>query len=367
MRLLMTTDTVGGVWTFTCELSEELLRRGHAVALVSFGKTPSVEQSAWALEQQAAYGDRFQLTASTVPLEWTQENQLSFSEGEPVLTKVAEQFQPDLLLANQLCFGATSLRLPRVVVAHSDVLSWARACKLAALTPTPWLNQYTMLVQGGLLQADALIAPTQSVLQGLTMNFFLPSGGSVIPNGRRLPTPDTIPERKLQAVSAGRLWDEAKGLDLLGACDLPLPVLVAGETSFDGESAADPPANVRLLGPLSSDQLQTVFRESAMYLCTSRYEPFGLAPLEAALCGCAIVARDLPSLREVWGDDALYFRDAEGLTAQVRSLSESRYALPAAQERAGRRAAQYSVERLTDTYLAVFEAVIGKRGKLHVA
>ena len=366
MRLLMTTDTVGGVWTFTSELSEELLRRGHAVTLVSFGKMPSDEQSAWAVEQQAAHGERFQLTVSMAPLEWTQENGLSMSEGEPVLAKIAEQFQPDLLIANQFCFGATNLKLPRIVVAHSDVLSWARACKLAALTPTPWLNQYTMLVQGGLLQADALIAPTQSVLQGLTMNFFLPSGGSVIPNGRRIAVPDTLPERKLQAVSAGRLWDEAKGLDLLAACDLPLPVLVAGETRFEGESAAEPPANVRLLGPLSSDQLQKLFRESAIYLCTSRYEPFGLAPLEAALCGCAIVARDLPSLREVWGDDALYFRDAEGLTAQVRSLTESRHALPAAQERAQRRAAQYTVERMTDAYLAVFESVLGKRRNLHV-
>ena len=367
MRLLMTTDTVGGVWTFTCELTEELLRRGNDVALVSFGKAPSDEQSAWAVQKQADHGERFQLSISMAPLEWTQENQLSFSEGEPVLARVAEQFKPDLLLANQFCFGATALRLPRVVVAHSDVLSWARACKLAALTPTPWLNHYTMLVQGGLLQADAVIAPTQSVLQGLTMNFFLPSGGSVIPNGRRVAVPDRTPERKLQAVSAGRLWDEAKGLELLGASELPLPVLVAGERNFDGESIPEPQPHVRLLGPLSSEQLQRVFRESAVYLCTSLYEPFGLAPLEAALCGCAIVARDLPSLREVWGDDALYFRDADGLTEQVRSLTESRFALPAAQERAYRRAATYTVERMADRYLSVFKSVLDKRRNLHVA
>jgi len=37
------------------------------------------------------------------------------------------------------------------------------------------------------------------------------------------------------------------------------------------------------------------------------YEPFGLAPLEAALSRCAIVANDIPSLREVWGSAAMYF------------------------------------------------------------
>ena len=33
MRILMTTDTVGGVWTFTQELAGGLLEQGCAVAL----------------------------------------------------------------------------------------------------------------------------------------------------------------------------------------------------------------------------------------------------------------------------------------------------------------------------------------------
>ena len=56
-----------------------------------------------------------------------------------------------------------------------------------------------------------------------------------------------------------------------------------------------------MLGPLAEEDLLALFQESAIYLCTSRYEPFGLAPLEAALCGCAVVANDIESLREVWG------------------------------------------------------------------
>ena len=37
MRILMTTDTIGGVWTLHRELTTTA-RRGHAVALVSFGR-----------------------------------------------------------------------------------------------------------------------------------------------------------------------------------------------------------------------------------------------------------------------------------------------------------------------------------------
>ena len=103
-----------------------------------------------------------------------------------------------------------------------------------------------------------------------------------------------------------------------------------------------------------------------MYLCTSLYEPFGLAPLEAALCGCAVVARDLPSLREVWGDSALYFSTPEQLQGQVRMLVHVPEALAEAQLLARRHAVAYTVERMTDAYLTAFDAVV-RREALHVA
>ena len=71
---------------------------------------------------------------------------------------------------------------------------------------------------------------------------------------------------------------------------------------------------------LSEDAVFAAFRSSSIYVAASRYEPFGLAALEAALCGCAIVARDIPSLREVWGEAAVYFRDAEGLERLLGAL-----------------------------------------------
>jgi glycogen(starch) synthase len=363
MRLLITTDTVGGVWSFTRELTEELLRRGHAVALVSFGKRPSPDQTGWTLRQSQAHGDRFHFTSSDVPLEWMQDNGSSLHAGEPVLAAVAQQFRPDVLLSNQFCFGATGLKLPRVVVAHSDVLSWARACNPGALEPTPWLNQYTSLVQRGLLQAQALVAPTRWMLSALQPHFLLPPATAVIPNGLCIRQEGPAVSRQMQAISAGRLWDDAKGLDIFSDVQLPCPVLIAGDLHLDGEAASrTAPAGITALGSLSHPNLLQHFRQSAMYLCTSRYEPFGLAPLEAALCGCAVIARDLPSLREVWEDSALYFTDASGLQAQLQRLSAQPNALAEAQSRALARAQQFTVERMTDGYLAVFEHVLRQPG-----
>ncbi len=361
MRLLITTDTIGGVWTFTAELTAALLQRGHAVSLVSFGRPPSAPQQVWAESQRSAHSGLFDYTPSDAPLEWMQNNETVFEQGEAVLQTAADAFNPDLLLSNQFCFGATALQLPRVVAAHSDVLSWARAANPAALTGTLWLNRYTALVQRGLLQADAVSGPTQSVIKGLKNSFFLPNNAVVIPNGRTEPAPsaDTpAPERRLQAVVAGRLWDEAKGLNILTETALPLPVLLAGETEHEGRLTSPQIPGVQILGQLAPDDLQILYRESAIYLCPSVYEPFGLAPLEAALNGCALVCRDLPSLREIWADNALYFRSPAEMTAQLTRLTANPGLLADAQQRARTHARQYTPDRMTDTYLSVFTSVL---------
>ena len=47
MHVLMTADTVGGVWTYTQELVSRFIQQGIRVTLVSLGKLPSLQQGAW--------------------------------------------------------------------------------------------------------------------------------------------------------------------------------------------------------------------------------------------------------------------------------------------------------------------------------
>src|SRR5690348_4393991 len=127
MRILMTTDTVGGVWTFTRELAAGLLRNGCAVVLVSLGRHPSHEQQSWADNLIRAWGTNFRYDALDAPLEWMPQNEHAYSGAAPVLMKMARDFQPDLLHSNQFCFGALPLEVPKIITAHSDVLSWAES------------------------------------------------------------------------------------------------------------------------------------------------------------------------------------------------------------------------------------------------
>ncbi|HET8636430.1 MAG TPA: glycosyltransferase family 4 protein [Acidobacteriaceae bacterium] len=356
MRILMTTDTVGGVWTFTRELADGLLNSGCAVALVSLGRQPSGEQRAWADNLTHDWKTSFRYEGLDTPLEWMPQNESAYSGVAPILMKMARDFQPDLLHSNQFCFGALPLKVPKIITAHSDVLSWAESCRDGKLEDSAWLRQYLDLVKRGLAGADCVVAPTRWMLHALARNFLLPESTAVVSNGRTLgATPSAA--HKLQAVTAGRLWDEAKNISILRKVRSSIPLLVAGE-AHDGFDAAT--GHLTSLGPLSENDLLTLFRESSIYICTSRYEPFGLAPLEAALCGCAVLANDIASLREVWSDGALYFSGAESLGELLRDLCDNPEQLRAARIQSFQRAGLFTGQRMIKGYLQVFQSALAR-------
>ena len=106
MRLLLTTDTVGGVWTFTHELTRELLVKGHQVLLVSFGHAPSPVQAAEAAH--LAKGGHCDYVASEIALEWQPDNRNVYADGERLLLDLAKKFRPDAFLLSQFCFWSAA-------------------------------------------------------------------------------------------------------------------------------------------------------------------------------------------------------------------------------------------------------------------
>jgi glycogen synthase len=351
MRVLMTADTVGGVWTFAQELACGLLERDICVLLVSFGRKPSASQRKECESLRRRFGRHFRYVASDIALEWMADNSESFARGAALLEREAAVFAPDVVHCNQFCYGALQMDVPRLVTAHSDVLSWAKACRKEPLADTQWLRNYLAQVQAGLTAADAVTAPTQWMLNALGENFELPEQRTVIPNGRAVPPSFNRP-RELRAVTAGRLWDEAKGISLLGQVTSPIPIAIAGESEFGTSQGVQNIGTARLLGQLSQLETMELFRDSAIYICPSVYEPFGLSALEAARCGCAVVARDIPSLREVWGDAALYFDSGELLAGILGQLAGNPQLLTAARRRSFERSLTFSRDGMVEMYLA---------------
>jgi glycosyltransferase involved in cell wall biosynthesis len=90
--------------------------------------------------------------------------------------------------------------------------------------------------------------------------------------------------------------------------ELGLDVFVAGGTAsiFADIEAGPPPANVRLLGYISDDDLALLFRNAFCLAFPSLVEGFGLPLVEAMALGCPIIASDVSSIPEICGEAALY-------------------------------------------------------------
>jgi glycosyltransferase involved in cell wall biosynthesis len=97
---------------------------------------------------------------------------------------------------------------------------------------------------------------------------------------------------------------------------------------------------------------------AAVYALPARYEPFGLSALEAGLAGCALVLGDVPSLREVWGDAALFVApdDPRQLADAFRTLAADDEYRAALGNRARARALAYTPERMAAGYLDAYAA-----------
>lgn len=82
--------------------------------------------------------------------------------------------------------------------------------------------------------------------------------------------------------------------------------LVAGGCSrnvFENDEFSN---NVQYLGYVSDSELKWLYENAACFLFPSKYEGFGIPPIEAMRCGCPVLASNAASLPEVCGNAAAY-------------------------------------------------------------
>lgn len=83
--------------------------------------------------------------------------------------------------------------------------------------------------------------------------------------------------------------------------------------------------SVRLLGPLTDDELKEIYTGASVFVFPSLAEGFGIPPIEAMACGTCVVTSKAGSLPEVCGDAAVYVnpRDSIELASAIDTLLES--------------------------------------------
>lgn len=343
-RILVTADAVGGVWRYAVELAAGLARCGVGTVLAVLGPPTTPAQRA---EAETVPG--LTLVETGLPLDWTAPDQDALAAATEGLRALTREFGVrSVHLHAPALLGEVAWPVPTVAVAHSCVATWWRAVRGTGPLPAD-LAWRAAATGDGLRRADVAVAPSRAFADALRREY-----GEVqievVHNGRR-PVPDAAPTARA-VLAAGRLWDEGKGVAILdrAAAALDVPVRAAGPVQGLGGAARC--AHLELLGSLDEAGMARARAAATVFASPARYEPFGLAVLEAAQAGQALVLSDIPTFRELWDGAALFAGEDEFPAALRRALDDPAPLAAAARERAGR----YTVETMAARTLALHEA-----------
>jgi glycosyltransferase involved in cell wall biosynthesis len=117
---------------------------------------------------------------------------------------------------------------------------------------------------------------------------------------------------------------------------------------------------VRLLGPVHRHQLFPLFAGADLFAFPSRHEGFGIPVLEAMAQGTPVVCSDIPALREVAGDAAVFVApdDLEAWTDALGVTLDDPAARAALAESGDARVAKFSWERCARETAAVYREAL---------
>lgn len=101
-----------------------------------------------------------------------------------------------------------------------------------------------------------------------------------------------------------------KAFSMLKDTDIKL-YIAGGQNRIYSISVEELSANIssekiKWLGRVSDAELKRYYEGASCFVYPSLYEGFGIPPLEAMACGVPVVVSDIPPIREVCGDTALY-------------------------------------------------------------
>ncbi len=312
-KVLLATDAVGGVWTYSVELARGLRELGTETVLAAMGPSPG--------DRQLADADGIRVIDTGLPLDWLAEQPDAIRRAGCALAELADRESADVV---QLCSAAHAAVVefgrPVVAVQHSCLASWWQSVRGGPLPHDfAWRRD---LVECGLNCASAIVAPTAAFAAQTARSYELCRPLYVVHNGRQ---PLALSKRSHRdfVLTVGRLWDEGKNLRTLDEAAALLDVRVEAIGPAEGPNGTRVEfENLHTPGSLHPAAIAERLAARPIFASAALYEPFGLSALEAAQAGCALVLSDIATLRELWDGAALFVpaRDARGFAEAITKL-----------------------------------------------
>lgn len=350
LKLFMTTDAVGGVFSYAVDLAHALVPHGVETTLAVLGPAMTPCQ------RETATVPGVDVLPLDLPLDW-----LAGSRREVLAAAAAVADRAagaDVVQLNAPAFAAVRQPAPVVGTVHSCVASWWAAVRGG--TPPADFSWRTDLLADGLARCDAVVVPSRAF--GATVARLYGVAPEVVRNGRAAAARrEPRPAPAGFAFTAGRLWDEGKDARTLDAAAalMAVPLLAAGPTTGPDGAAAVRLAHARELGPLDPGAVRDLLARRPVFVSTALYEPFGLAVLEAAQAGCPLVLSDIPTFRELWGGAAILVppRDPAAVAEAVNRLAADPAEAGERGAAAAMRAARYGLDSMARAMAHLYDGL----------
>jgi glycosyltransferase involved in cell wall biosynthesis len=355
----MTADAVGGVWQYATDLANALAADGHQITLALLGPPASDDQ-----RRRAGEIPGLRLVETGLPLDWLCDSPEPVAEAAQVIAGMARAEGADIVHCNMPTLAAAArFEAPLVAVTHGCVSTWWQAAKEEPLAPAYRWHR-TMMGQG-LSAADAVVAPSASYAAMIRRSYRLSAMPRVVHNGREPAAARPLEGEPIHAaLTVGRLWDSVKNAALLDrvASGLDAPFMAAGaQRGPHGETITL--GHLQTLGELDRSELQALLARRPVFVSAASFEPFGLAVLEAAGAGCALVLSDIPTFRELWSDAAIFAdpNDQGAFSEAVETLMADFSMRARLGEAAARRAARFTPAATAAAMSAIYTELAGRR------
>ncbi|MFA6989598.1 MAG: glycosyltransferase [Candidatus Gastranaerophilaceae bacterium] len=318
----MTADSHGDVNSYAYNLAEILVSLTDAQILVvcTGENNKNIKQN--------ANTDVIKTVFSNVSLDWNgnfEDYITRITEFKSFIKKCIKDFNPGIVHLNH--YIDVDIDRPIVLTAHDDVLNkikWTKRKGRAYLLDSHLLK-YRDFIKENINKADSIVTLSRFTAQNLLRTYDVKNKIKIIYNGIN----STVRAKENENISLFTSVNTKKetgnfGMFLKTVQKLPENINISVVENGLEDKKLSERINYHSFSDIEA--LNEICSSADIYLDLSNWETFGTVPMIAAFSKCAILANDIPFLREMWGDCGCIFErnNIYSLLRNLNNLIENR-------------------------------------------